>query len=575
MNVHAPPSLRPVSLEGPAIDPTDREWWRGAVIYQIYPRSFQDMSGDGTGDLAGIAARMEYVASLGVDAIWMSPFFVSPMKDFGYDVSDYRDVDPMFGTLHDFDAVIREAHAHGIRVMIDLVISHTSDRHPWFEESKRDRTNPKADWYVWADPKPDGTPPNNWLSIFGGTAWQWHGGRMQYYLHNFLTSQPDLNFHNPRVQDELLDMVRFWLDRGVDGFRLDTINFYFHDAELRDNPPLPAAQRNAAIAPAVNPYNYQDHIHSKNRPENLAFLERLRAVMDEYPAVAAVGEVGDAQYGLDLVSQYTAGESRMQMCYGFDFLSPQPATASRVREVLEQFQAAAPDAWACWAFSNHDVVRHATRWGDAIAEGSVKPESDRRSYLRVLLALLLSLRGSVCLYQGEELGLTEAEIGFEDLQDPYGRQFWPQFKGRDGCRTPMVWEEGAQHAGFTTGEPWLPIPSEHRRLAVSTQDHRQGSLLNHYRQILAFRRGERALVKGELAFTDVAVTSGPTDDLLTFERRHGNETVFCAFNMSGEEVRFAQPDDMSLVLSDHPFASLVADGQITLPPFNAFYARLG
>jgi len=233
------------------------DWWRGAVIYQIYPRSFQDSNGDGIGDLCGIVQRLPYIASLGVDAIWISPFFTSPMKDFGYDVSDYCDVDPMFGSLADFDAIIATAHNLGIKVLIDLVLSHSSDQHPWFKESRSSRDNPRANWYVWADPKPDGTPPNNWLSIFGGSAWAWDATRLQYYLHNFLTSQPDLNFHEPAVQQELLDVTRFWLERGVDGFRLDTINFYVHDYQLRDNPPLPPEQRNANIAPAVNPYNHQ------------------------------------------------------------------------------------------------------------------------------------------------------------------------------------------------------------------------------------------------------------------------------------------------------------------------------
>jgi alpha-glucosidase len=299
----------------------DADWWRGAVIYQIYPRSFQDSNHDGIGDLAGIIHRLHHVAELGVDAIWISPFFRSPMLDFGYDVSDYRDVDPMFGTLGDFDALIHRAHELGLKVLIDLVLSHTSNQHAWFQESVTSRDNPKSDWYVWADAKPDGSPPNNWLSIFGGSAWEWSGDRMQYYLHNFLKEQPDLNLHNPDVQEELLSVVRFWLDRGVDGFRLDTINFYFHDKELRDNPALDPAKRNATIAPEVNPYNWQDHLYDKNQPENLEFLRRFRALMDEYPAATAVGEVGDAQYGLEIQAEYTGGGDKVHMCYSFEFLS--------------------------------------------------------------------------------------------------------------------------------------------------------------------------------------------------------------------------------------------------------------
>jgi len=312
-------------------------------------------------------------------------------------------------------------------VMIDLVLSHTSDQHPWFRDSRSGRAGKRADWYVWAEPKPDGTPPNNWLSVFGGSAWAWHGGRGQYYLHNFLTSQPDLNLHNPDVQEALLDVARFWLARGVDGFRLDTINFYFADRYLRDNPSLPPELRNDSIAPSVNPYNHQLHLFSKNQPENLDFLRKFRAVLEPFNA-AAVGEVGDAQRGLEIMAEYTSGGDKVQMCYPFELLQPQRATAALLEQTFARLAAAAPDAWPCWAYSNHDTVRHVTRWGLSSAE------------TKIYATLLMCLRGSVCLYQGEELGLPEAEIAFEDLQDPYGIQFWPEFKGRDGCRTPMVWE---------------------------------------------------------------------------------------------------------------------------------------
>lgn len=453
------------------------DWWRGAVIYQVYPRSYQDTTGDGTGDLRGITQRLDHIASLGADAVWISPFFRSPMKDFGYDVSDYRDIDPIFGSLDDFDALVARAHELGVKVMIDLVLSHTSDQHPWFVESRSGRDNPRADWYVWADPMPDGTPPTNWLSIFGGPAWQWDARREQYYLHNFLTSQPDLNFHNPAVQDALLDVARFWLDRGVDGFRLDTINFYFHDAELRNNPPLPPDLRKSDTAPAVNPYNHQSHIYDKSRPENLAFLERLRAVMEPYGA-AAVGEIGDSEKALELLEQYTGAPGRMHMSYVFDFLSGTDLCAERIVQVFDDMAKTAPNAWPCWAFSNHDVVRHVTRWNlsDAAA--------------RAYITLLACLRGSICIYQGEELALPEAEIGFEDLQDPYGIEFWPEFKGRDGCRTPMVWD---QAGGFSTGKPWLPIPAAHLPLSVAAQEADPNSMLHHYRRALRLRRDHPAL----------------------------------------------------------------------------------
>lgn len=283
---------------------TQTDWWRGAVIYQIYPRSFQDSTNSGMGDLAGIIARLDYVADLGVDAIWLSPFFPSPQKDFGYDVSDYKNVDPIYGTLHDFEKLITKAHTLGLKVVIDQVMSHTSDQHDWFVQSHADQTNDKADWYVWADPKPDGTPPNNWLSVFGGSAWQFDARRSQYYLHNFLVEQPDLNFHNPDVREALLDAGKFWLDLGIDGFRLDTANFFFHDKQLRDNPPYTGPQSHDV--PMVNPYAYQDHIYSKSQPENLDFLKEVRTLLNQYPGTTSVGEVGDGHRSFQTLSAYTS-----------------------------------------------------------------------------------------------------------------------------------------------------------------------------------------------------------------------------------------------------------------------------
>lgn len=501
----------------------DQDWWRGAVIYQIYPRSFQDSNGDGIGDLIGIAQRMGYIASLGVDAIWISPFFTSPMKDFGYDVSDYCDVDPMFGSLADFDVVVATAHQHGLKVMIDLVLSHTSDQHPWFQESKADRTNPKSDWYVWSDPKPDGTPPNNWLSIFGGPAWQWDAGREQYYLHNFLLEQPDLNFHCDEVQDALLAATRFWLDLGVDGFRLDTINFYFADKDLRDNPALPPERRNANIAPSVNPYNHQEHIYSKNQPENIAFLKRFRALLDEYPATACVGEVGDAQRGLELLGQYTSGPEMVHMCYAFEFLANTKLDAPRVVQVFDELGRVAKDGWPCWAFSNHDVMRHTSRW-------DLSPAAQR-----LFATLLMCLRGSVCIYQGEELGLPEADVDFGDLQDPYGIAFWPEFKGRDGCRTPMVWEKSNTNGGFSANTPWLPVSPDHLNRSTNAQEDDPEAILHHYRRAIALRKKYPALTKG--AHGGVCADG----QVLHFTRRHQGQTLYCAFNLSGTPLSHDMP----------------------------------
>ena len=528
----------------------DSDWWRGAVIYQIYPRSFQDSNGDGIGDLLGISQRMEYIASLGVDGIWVSPFFTSPMKDFGYDVSDYCDVDPMFGTLDDFDVLIASAHKHGLKVMIDLVLSHTSDQHPWFQESKQNRSNPKADWYVWADPKPDGTPPNNWLSIFGGPAWQWHAGRQQYYLHNFLAEQPDLNFHNEDVQQALLNVTRFWLERGVDGFRLDTINFYFADKDLRDNPALPPEKRNDNIAPSVNPYNHQEHLYSKNQPENLAFLKRFRALLDEYPAKTCVGEVGDAQRGLEILGQYTSGPEMVHMCYAFEFLGKTPLDAQRIADVFAELERVGKDGWPCWAFSNHDVMRHASRW-------DLSPEAQR-----LFATLIMCLRGSVCLYQGEELGLPEADVAFDDLQDPYGIAFWPEFKGRDGCRTPMVWDQSNGHGGFSQNRPWLPVSDLHMHRSVAAQEDDPNGLLHHYRRAIALRKSYAALAKGE--YFDLRVKG----DVLSFVRKRGSEIIFCAFNMSDSPARCNAPEgDWTGIAGALGSAPIGADGEILLEPW--------
>lgn len=522
---------------------SERDWWRGAVIYQIYPRSFQDSNGDGVGDIAGITERLHYVASLGVDAIWISPFFRSPMRDFGYDVSDHCDVDPMFGTVSDFDALLTRAHELGLRVFIDLVLSHTSDQHLWFQESRGSRDNPRSDWYVWADPSPDGTPPNNWLSIFGGSAWQWEGRRQQYFMHNFLASQPDLNLHNLDVQNALLDVAKFWLERGVDGFRLDTINFYMHDRDLRHNPPLAPDLRNANIAPQVNPYNHQDHLYDKNQPENLEFLRKLRAVMEPYCA-AALGEVGDAQRGLEILGQYTAGDDLIHMCYAFEFLANDRPTASDVAAILNRVDEVASDGWPCWAFSNHDTQRHASRW-ELGQDG-----------LRMMTTLMMCLRGTACIYQGEELGLEEADLDRADLRDPYGIEFWPEFKGRDGCRTPMVWKTQDQHAGFGTVNPWLPVCTNQASRAVDRQENDPSALIHHYRKAIAFRKSQGALKKGAQSPLDA---DGP---VLSFSRMDDGGELFLAFNLGDEATTVKLPAGRWASIGQDIGSAEIGDGDL-------------
>lgn len=536
---------------------TTTDWWVGASIYQIYPRSFQDSNGDGVGDLRGITMRLPYIAQLGVDAIWISPFFKSPMHDFGYDISDYCDVDPRFGTLADFDALVAEAHRLKLRVLIDLVLSHTAAEHPWFVESRQDKTNPKADWYVWADARPDGSPPNNWLSLFGGSAWQWDTRRGQYYLRNFLSSQPDLNYHCPQVQEAALDVVRFWLDRGCDGFRFDVVNFYFHDKLLRSNPPQPEG-RFAAAVPRSNPYAFQRHLYDKTQPENLEFLQRLRALLDSRPGITSIGEIGDDEQYATL-NRYTTG-GRLHMAYTFNLME-RDCSARFIHGVLEEFLREAGEAWVCWALNNHDVTRVLTRWQALMGDGPrVAP---------LLLALLGSLRGSICLYQGEELGLTEAVVPYEMLQDPYGKSMWPAFAGRDGCRTPMPWQSAMSHGGFSEVQPWLPVPAEHLQSAVDVQLEIPDSVLRRYQSFLRWRQTVPALKGG-------AMTLLPAhDQVVAFERCQGDERVLCVFNLSNTEARYEAAFDVDVrPIEGHGFTGTWDRAEVVLAPHQAFFGRL-
>jgi alpha-glucosidase len=489
-------------------------WWHGAVIYQIYPRSFCDSNGDGVGDLPGITAKLDYVASLGVDAIWLSPIFASPMKDFGYDVSDYRAVDPIFGTLEDFDRLLARAHALDLRVIIDQVYSHTSDVHAWFLESRSDRTNSKSDWYVWGEPKADGTPPNNWLSVFYGPSWTWDGRRRQYYMHNFLPSQPNLNVNNPVVQAALLDTARFWLQRGVDGFRLDAINFAMHDPAMTDNPAVTDFS-----FPPKRPFDFQHHLHNQSQPELVPFLEKLAGVVRDFGTDRfTVAEIGGEQ-ALTEMKLFTAGNQRLNTSYGFDFLSAEQLTPGLILDTLAKWPGLKDEGWPSWAFSNHDAPRVVSRWG--------APQS-HDAWAKLLLTLLMSLRGNVFLYQGEELGLTQAIIPFERLRDPEAIANWPLTQGRDGARTPMPWSSAALHAGFSDVEPWLPIPQDHVACAVSEQNGAAGSVLTIAREVLELRRSSSALRDGSFRPLDLP------SPLLGFDRESGTDRLRCLFNLGSE-----------------------------------------
>jgi len=537
---------------------SDADWWRGAVIYQVYPRSFFDSNGDGVGDLAGIEARLDAIAALHVDAIWISPFFKSPMEDFGYDVSDYCDVDPIFGDLDGFKRLLAGAHARGLRVLIDLVLSHTSQEHPWFLESRRDRTNPKADWYVWADATQTGNPPNNWLSLFGGGAWEWEPRRGQYYLHNFLKSQPDLNFHCAAVQEAVLETARFWLELGVDGFRLDVVNFYFHDVALRDNPPA-ASRASARTVQQANPYARQEHIYDKNRPENLKFLGRFRALLDAFPGSTTVGELGADSGVPELTEAYTEGGRRLHQLYNFELMTKR-ASVRHIRTVVERMEAHLKTGWVSWAVSNHDFARVVSRWGYEDCPDAAAP---------LIIALMASLRGSPCLYQGEELGLAEAEIDYEDLQDPYGRAFWPEYKGRDGCRTPFPWRHDAPAAGFSRAKPWLPVPTAHCARAFDLQERDPASALRRTRQFLWWRRRQRPLITGELIFIDTP------EPVLAFIRSVGDARILCLFNLGRAPVLLAPPTGGRLIVdAESGFTGSVSHLGITLDGVNALFCHL-
>ena len=491
------------------------EWWRGGVIYQIYPRSFLDTTGNGVGDLPGIERRLDYVAELGVDAIWLSPFFPSPGKDHGYDVSDYCDIDPDLGTLRDFDRLVGRAHDLGLKIVIDQVYSHCSDQHAWFQESRMSRDNPRGEWFVWADPKPDGSPPNNWQSVFGQSAWRWEPRRRQYYLHNFLPEQPDLNLRNPAVQDAILDVGRFWLDRGVDGFRLDVANFYMHDPALRDNP-----ARDDLDAPPYKPYEMQRHLYDRSQPETLDFVARIRALLDSYPDRFSVAEIASHD-PIGRMVEYIDGPNRYHTAYSFILLDT-AGSASFIRNTLEETRRRGPTAWPSWALSNHDVERAASRWGGREPDPALA---------RILIAMMTCLWGTSFLYQGEELGLPHAEVPFERLCDPEAREFWPALKGRDGARTPMPWSSSATYGGFSTADPWLPVDPRHIRRAVDVQDSDPGSVLTFTRAFLAWRHGESRLKSGDIAFVDTP------EPVLAFRRfSPDGPPLVCVFNLGLEPV---------------------------------------
>lgn len=494
---------------------SQNEWWRGAAIYHVYLPSFSDSNGDGIGDLRGLLGRLDYIAALGVDAIWISPFYISPMADWGYDVADYCAVDPQFGSLADFDAIVTAAHGHGLRIVIDLVWSHTSIAHPWFQLSESSRNNPKHDWYVWADASGDGTAPNNWLSVFGGSAWRWSPRRRQYYLHHFLTSQPKLNLRNEAVLTELLGVADFWLKRGVDGFRFDAVDFMLHDESLRSNP------SHAVSAMPWNPFRLQRHVHDMCNPGVGKLLQRVREFMDRYPGVATIGEISSEVGALARIATLTGG-AKLHMAYTLGAMKA-VFSAATLREQLLEANALNRTGWLCWAFSNHDVARVASRWNPSGSEAA--------AFARLELGLLLTLPGSVSIFQGEELGLPEADLPFAALRDPFGRRFFPAYAGRDGARTPMPWVGAAPHAGFSTAEEtWLPIDPRHVGMAADRQAADPQSTLSAWRRMLAWRKKHASFLRGDVELVELP------DPLLAFQRHREGETAAALFNLSDQPV---------------------------------------
>jgi alpha-glucosidase len=538
-------------------------WWKHAVFYEIYPRSFKDSDGDGVGDLNGITSKLDYLASLGVDAVWITPFYPSPQVDFGYDVSDYEAVDPQFGTLADFDRLVREAHRRNIRVVIDFVLNHTSDQHPFFKEARSSKTNPKRDWYIWHDPKPDGSRPNNWSSSFGPVAWTLDEKTGQYYYHYFYPQQPELNWRNPAVERRMFETVRFWLRRGADGFRLDAVNYLFEDPQLRDNPVLPELRFGSTTE------HEQEKKYNRDLPEVQDAVVRLRAFNDSVnPESVLVGEAYVPKWE-ELMRYYGPSDNGVHLPFNF-FLVMEPARskldAKVFRDVIAASERALAGRWTTYVLSNHDIPRHYDRLGDGRHNDLIA---------KLTATMLLTLRGSPFLYYGEEIGMVTTEpktVG--EVRDPVGRRYWPLRKGRDGERTPMQWD-ATTHAGFTTGTPWLPVPPGYREKNVAAQARDADSILSFYRQLTALRRRSRALLDGSYA------ALGDDPHVYAYSRSSTDEKAIVALNMSNEPRTFKLPPPMragpfvySVALSNLPRAERrVMSGELSLAPFEAVILR--
>ena len=515
---------------GKAADAEGHQWWQHSVFYEIYPRSFADSNNDGVGDLNGITSKLDYLKSLGVDAIWISPCFPSPQKDFGYDVSDYENIDPMYGTLADFDRLAREAKKRGIRIILDFVVNHTSDQHAWFLDSKSSRTSQHRDWYIWRDGKGPGQPPNNWLSDFGGSAWQFDPTTDQYYYHMFEAAQPDLNWRNPAVKDAMLNVERWWLKRGASGFRLDAVDTLFEDPDLHDDPVLTG--KNAFGDPR------EENKYNDKLPEVHDVLRELRKIADEYNGVL-IGETWTDDIA-ELNRYYGDGNNELQLPMDFLFTTVNKLSPAEFRKQIAAVDSAS--GWPTFVISNHDIVRSYNRFGDGQHNDQIA---------KLMAALYLTLRGTPIMYYGEEIGMaTTPPTRKEDVKDPLGITGWPEEKGRDGERTPMQWNED-ENAGFSKAAPWLPVPPSYKTHNVVDESNDPDSILSFYRKVLKLRHTNRALLDGSYIPVN---ESDP--NVLAYLRVHKSQAVLVALNMSGVE------QTVSLDLSKSGFRS-VAKGLLT------------
>jgi alpha-glucosidase len=554
-NLQAASATKSLAPKRGQTDARGHQWWQHAVFYEIYPRSYADSNNDGMGDLRGIASKLGYLHDLGVDAIWITPMFPSPQVDFGYDVSDYENVDPQYGSLADFDAMMREAKKQNVEIILDYVVNHTSDKHKWFIESKSSRTNPKRDWFVWRDGKSPDQPPNNWLSVFGHSAWKWDEATKQFYYHAFYTEQPDLNWNNPAVKKAMFDVTRYWYKRGVAGFRLDAVDRIFEDPQLRDNPPQSG----------TNKYGdpNQEEVYNKALPEVHDVLKGLRKVADESNAVL-IGETWTPNLAA-LKEYYGEHDNELQMPMDFLFTQVNKLSPAEFRKQI----AGVLDAggWPVYVLSNHDIVRHYNRYGDGKHDDAIA---------KVMAALYLTIPGTPIMYYGEEIGMENNDpTRVEDVKDPIGKIGWPQEKGRDGERTPMQWNDSA-NAGFSSTKPWLPVPASYKTHNAAAERKNPDSILNFYRNVLKLRHDDPAMLEGKY----VALNEND-NNVLSFLRVDGDRAILVALNMTGEAQKpgfdlsaqgfaNAQPKVLLTTMKSDPGGLKT----LTLEPFGVYIAEI-